>query len=156
MKAIFIYVAGGKEPYAALGEEVLTKKISGYLPLKIDVVKAVNVEDTQKDFKRSKETEQLLKKIDKTDYVILFDEKGELVKNSRTFAQKLGRAAESGRRIAFVMGGAYGVSEELKKRAQWVASLSPLTFNHHVAKIVALEQVYRGLSILKGHPYHND
>jgi 23S rRNA (pseudouridine1915-N3)-methyltransferase len=68
----------------------------------------------------------------------------------------LGRVLESGKsRLVFVIGGAYGFSDEVYARADMKWSLSALTFNHWLAQLAALEQVYRGLTILKGIPYHN-
>ena len=54
-----------------------------------------------------------------------------------------------------LIGGAFGVSEEVKSRANWRVNLSPMTLNHHVAAIVGLEQLYRALAINKNLPYHN-
>ena len=89
--------------------------------------------------------------------MILFDERGKLHKNSRDFSAAIVKAIESGRqRIVFVIGGPYGFSQKAKDRADLLLSLSPLTLNHHVAKVTALEQVYRALTIWKNIKYHND
>lgn len=73
---------------------------------------------------------------------------GELV-DSHLFAQ---RFLNQGR-VNFFIGGAYGFEEEFKKIGERL-SLSPLTMGHQIAKLVLLEQIYRGLTLLKGHPYH--
>ncbi|MBW6462497.1 MAG: 23S rRNA (pseudouridine(1915)-N(3))-methyltransferase RlmH [DPANN group archaeon] len=56
--------------------------------------------------------------------------------------------------IVFVIGGAYGFGDRIKKRADKLISFSPMTFNHQLARIMLLEQVYRGFSIIKGTNYH--
>ncbi len=60
---------------------------------------------------------------------------------------------EDPRRLTFVIGGFSGVSEPLKKRADVVWSLSPLTFTHDLCRVLILEQIYRALSIIHNHPY---
>jgi 23S rRNA (pseudouridine1915-N3)-methyltransferase len=84
------------------------------------------------------------------------DERG-LALDSRGFAKKLLHTIELGKsRIIFVIGGAFGSSEELKTRANWTLKMSDMVFNHLIVKAVFLEQLYRGFTIIKGIPYHND
>ncbi len=59
------------------------------------------------------------------------------------------------KKLVFLIGAAYGISEELKNRADFVLSLSPMTFTHDYARIIFIEQIYRWFTILKGHPYHH-
>ena len=77
--------------------------------------------------------------------------------DSRGFADYLERLQhQSGSRIVFLIGGAYGFGESLRQRAQGKVSLSPMTLSHQLVRILAAEQLYRGMSILRGLPYHND
>ena len=95
-------------------------------------------------------------KLKPTDLLYLFDEGGRSF-SSRRFADYLERLQhQSGSRIIFLVGGAYGFGESLRKRAVGKVSLSPMTLSHQLVRVVALEQLYRGLSILRGLPYHND
>ncbi len=131
-------------------------KISGFLNMEWRTLKSPGAERDQADIKRKREAELLFKQLDERDYVILFDEAGRLHKKSEEFAIALSRALESGKsRVVFCIGGPYGFDEKVKARAQARWSLSTLTMNHWIAQAVALEQIYRGLTILKGLPYHN-
>tara|TARA_B100001939_G_C16785444_1_gene548896 strand:+ start:93 stop:527 length:435 start_codon:yes stop_codon:yes gene_type:complete len=71
---------------------------------------------------------------------------------SVAFAHKLERAGSE--RLAFVIGGADGLSDALKTEAHWQLSLSPMTFPHEVARLMLIEQLFRAQAILQGSPYH--
>ena len=75
--------------------------------------------------------------------------------SSEEFAQRLTAAENSGRpRISFVIGGSYGLAPELKKKADLCLSMSKMTFPHHLARVMLLEQIYRGFQIKEGTKYH--
>ena len=87
--------------------------------------------------------------------MILFDEKGKQM-DSKAFAQFISKQTmlESGS-LVFCLRGAYGFSESLRKRAKGMVSLSPMTFPHQLARVIALEQLYRAYTIINHHPYHH-
>lgn len=131
-------------------------KIGGFAPFEVQTLKSPSAERDDAEVKRRKEAEILLKHLDDRDLLVLFDEQGKLAKSSEQFAQSLLRALESGKfRLVFCIGGPYGFADEIKTRSQMQWSLSPLTMNHWVAQLMALEQIYRGFTIIKGIPYHN-
>ena len=104
---------------------------------------------------RSREADRILGRIDPVDGVALLDEGGEEL-SSRGFAAFLAERARSGStRLAFVIGGAYGVSPEVASRAGFTVSLSRMTLPHQLVRLVLAEQIYRGVSILEGAPYHH-
>ena len=75
--------------------------------------------------------------------------------DSTAFARRLGELAGSGvSRLAFVIGGSFGLHDDIKHKAAIKLSLSPMTFPHHLARIILLEQIYRGFKILEGGKYH--
>ncbi|TVS02107.1 MAG: 23S rRNA (pseudouridine(1915)-N(3))-methyltransferase RlmH [Cyanobium sp. PLM2.Bin73] len=82
--------------------------------------------------------------------VALAEEGGEL--GSLAFADRLGQVGSA--RLAFAIGGADGLAAELKARASWRLSLSPMTFPHELARLLLLEQLFRAQAILQGSPYH--
>lgn len=108
-----------------------------------------------------KETEAILKHCTMADRIVLLDEKGVLL-NSQEFAAWLfnGNPLDGGRgqaewtRMIFIIGGANGTSETLKKAATDVISLSPLTFPHQMVRLILIEQLYRAVTIHQNHPYH--
>ena len=85
---------------------------------------------------------------------ILLTERGELM-DSRQFADYIGRRRDQGAPgLVFWIGGAEGVPAHIARQATWELSLSPMTFPHRLTRVLLLEQIYRGLTILAGHPYH--
>jgi 23S rRNA (pseudouridine1915-N3)-methyltransferase len=102
-----------------------------------------------------KESDSFLSSLKPNDFVILLDDKGILF-NSEELAMHLNTwQMKAQSRIVFIIGGAYGVSKELKKRADITLSLSPLTFNHQMIRAIFCEQLYRAYTIQRGLPYHH-
>jgi 23S rRNA (pseudouridine1915-N3)-methyltransferase len=102
------------------------------------------------------EGEMLLKQFAPEDYVVLLDDKGAAL-SSMEFAGWLQRRLVSGgRRMCFVVGGAYGFSPAVYARANEKLSLSRMTFSHQIVRAIFAEQLYRAFSILHGEPYHHE
>lgn len=105
---------------------------------------------------KEKEGTVILEKLKKDDYVVLLDEKGSELK-SEGLADLVGnRMVDGVRRIVFVIGGAYGVSDAIIKRANYTWKLSKLVFPHMLVRVMLLEQLYRAMTILKGEKYHHE
>lgn len=88
-------------------------------------------------------------------YVILLDESGELISTPQLASKLEGLQNASVSRLTFVIGGAYGVTDTLKSRVDYVWSLSPLVFPHQLVRLVLAEQLYRAYDILAGGRYHH-
>jgi 23S rRNA (pseudouridine1915-N3)-methyltransferase len=88
------------------------------------------------------------------DLVVLLDEKGEIW-DSPVLSKKLAGGLESGRKMVLVIGGAYGVSNVVRERADFVWSLSRLVFPHQICRLLVTEQMYRAQEIWAGRPYHH-
>ncbi|PID94704.1 MAG: 23S rRNA (pseudouridine(1915)-N(3))-methyltransferase RlmH [Bacteroidetes bacterium] len=102
------------------------------------------------------EGEAVYKELQPDDFLVLLDERGKLL-SSVEFAGELQKRMNSGvKRVVFVVGGAFGFSEELYQRAQMKLSLSKMTFSHQMVRLFFVEQLYRAFTILKGEPYHNE
>lgn len=105
---------------------------------------------------RTAEGEALLRQFAEGDYVVLLDERGEQMR-SVEFAYWLQKRMNSGiKRLVLVIGGPYGFSEEVYKRAQAKLSLSRMTFSHQIVRAIFAEQIYRAFTILNNEPYHHE
>lgn len=105
---------------------------------------------------KEKEADLIQSKISPGDFVILLDEKGKQI-NSVKFANDLQNLMnQSFKQIVFVIGGPYGFSDELYKKANQKLSLSEMTFTHQMVRLFLTEQLYRAFSILQGKPYHHE
>lgn len=155
MKISLLIVSGSRPSWLDQALREYSEKINHHLGFEIQEIKAAGQARDEKEIKIRKEGEALLKALKEDDFVVLLDERG-LSLNSMQFSERLNRILLSGkRRAVFIIGGAFGVSDEVQKRAQLKLSLSGFVLNHHVAQVVITEQIYRGLSILKNLPYHN-
>jgi len=103
---------------------------------------------------RAEESERLLAKIEREAFVVLLDERGRNI-DSPTLAATLQGAFDGGRQVVVVIGGAYGVDDRVRQRADFVWSLSQLVFPHQLVRLILAEQVYRAQEIAGGRPYHH-
>lgn len=103
---------------------------------------------------RQDESRALLARLNTDDIVILLDERGQML-DSPSLASQLTDFLQRGRRIVLIIGGAYGVTDELRERAQLVWSLSALVFPHQLVRLVLTEQLYRAQQISLGGAYHH-
>lgn len=101
------------------------------------------------------EAQRILKSVDEHDFVILLDERGKCI-DSPALSKLLAAQTETGRRVVIVIGGAYGVSDEVRSRADFVWSLSDLVFPHQLVRLILTEQIYRAQEIYMGRPYHHE
>lgn len=108
------------------------------------------------DSTKEKEGEKLLAVLKKEDYVVLLDERGRDMK-SDGFAELIeNRMVDSVKRMVFIIGGAYGVSDAMHVRANYTWKLSSLVFPHMLVRIILLEQIYRAMTIVRGEKYHHE
>lgn len=156
MKIVFVTTTSKLPSWLDEVVKDYSKKISFWFPTELKNLQTKSVGRDASHEKIKAEAEKLRGFIEPSDFVVLCDEKGRQF-SSMQFAQKIETVMAGGKkRLVFIIGGAYGVSEEVKKNAQLICTLSPMTFNHHVAIAVILEQVYRALTIIKGIKYHNE
>ena len=107
------------------------------------------------DQKIKEEGQVILDKLQSTDHLILLDEKGKTY-TSMSFATRLNDHWLRQRRSIFLIGGAFGHSQEVKGRANEALALSDLTFPHELARLVLIEQLYRAFTILNNEKYHHE
>lgn len=100
------------------------------------------------------EGERVIEGLPPNAILVLLDERGKLVR-SEALAERIDTWRHAGARpVVFCVGGAEGHGDALRQRADWLWSLSPLVFPHELARLIALEQLYRAFTILAGEPYH--
>lgn len=104
---------------------------------------------------RREESTAISKHIKDSDAVVLLDERGKQFDN-KAFAEVFERLTLGQGRIVFVIGGAYGVTEQFRNACSVVWSLSNLVFPHRLIRLILMEQLYRTIMITKGHPYHHE
>lgn len=156
MKLAFVFVGGQKEPWLEELTESYRKKLGYFCQTEIIRLKPSKQARASAEQKLLDETGELMRVIKKDDLLVVCDERGDSV-DSKKFSQKLVKLFERGRpRVVVLIGGAFGFGAEIRERADWTWSLSPLTFNHHIAQVVVLEQTYRAFAIWKNLPYHNE
>jgi len=102
---------------------------------------------------RRVEGQALLAAVPAQALVVALDERGRVV-DTRAVAERLAGWQQSGRDVALIIGGAAGLDDAVRERADWVWSLSPLTFPHMLVRVLVAEQIYRAWSLLNNHPYH--
>lgn len=155
MKWVLVDFKTAKEEWFDQAAEQYVKKIKSFVDFEIQHLKTMRVDRNEATIKIKFEEKVLFEKIKPEDFVILLDEKGKTL-SSIEFSKTISNIQQSGKKQAlFVIGGAYGVSDSVKKRAQLTLKLSDFVMNHLVAEVVILEQFYRALTIIHRIPYHN-
>lgn len=101
-----------------------------------------------------KEADQILTKVPKGSWLCVFTPEGKLL-SSEALAEKMAEIKLSGKSSAcFLIGSSFGISQRIKDKADFKLSMSPMTFPHHLARIMVLEQLYRSEAIQAGSKYH--
>lgn len=130
------------------------KRISHYTKME-EIIIENNLKSADTLKVKDKEGELILKKIAPGDYVIMLDDKGKEYTSTQFAAYLEGLFNQSLKNICFVVGGAYGFSDELYKRANAKLSLSKMTFSHQIVRAIFAEQLYRAFTIINNEPYHH-
>ena len=104
---------------------------------------------------REDESERILSRLSDREFAILLDEIGDEV-DSPQLSKLFDTTFTAGRTIVLIIGGAYGVDDRVRQRADFVWSLSPLVFPHQLVRLILAEQLYRAQQIAAGHPYHHE
>ncbi|HSN61023.1 MAG TPA: 23S rRNA (pseudouridine(1915)-N(3))-methyltransferase RlmH [Ferruginibacter sp.] len=156
MKIHFWTVGKPHESYVKEGTELFTKRISNYFSVQWNIIPMPKNAGLLSEAElKSKEGESILALLKKDDYLVLLDERGKLVdsEDMANFLQQ--RANESIKNIVFLIGGAYGVSDDIIQRANYKWSLSKLVFPHQLVRLILAEQIYRACSIMRNEKYHH-
>lgn len=157
MRIRIIQIGKNKDKYIEEGTAEFLKRLRGFADVEILTLKEILASKTfTKEHAMEEEGIEILAKIGENpdDFIIVLDEHGKEF-SSVDFSKMIGENKNRGGSLTFVIGGPYGLSAEVKKRASLLFSLSKLTFTHQMIRLFLLEQIYRGFCILSGKEYHN-
>ncbi|GFD92311.1 MULTISPECIES: 23S rRNA (pseudouridine(1915)-N(3))-methyltransferase RlmH [Tenacibaculum] len=132
-------------------------RLKHYVKFELEIIPDIkNVKNLSEAQQKEKEGELILSKLQPTDQLVLLDDKGKQY-TSVEFSQYLQKKMNSGiKQLVLVIGGPYGFSEAVYKKAQGKLSLSKMTFSHQMIRLFIVEQIYRGFTILRNEPYHHE
>jgi 23S rRNA (pseudouridine1915-N3)-methyltransferase len=155
MRISVISVGKVRQHFIQEGEQEYLKRLRGtplaisLVELGLDAPESMSAAEVQE-----REALELLKKLDSFDYVIALDERGKQ-SSSKDFARHIEKQLQAGvKSLGFVIGGAFGLSEKIRQRANYVLSLSEFTLPHQLTRLVLVEQIYRAHTMMRGISYH--
>ena len=157
MKITLLLVGKTDIPWVREGLGMYVSRLRHYVGFDlVEIPELKNVSALSQDQIKVREGELILKNIRPSDEVLLLDEHGKEYR-SVEFAKMLEEhLAHSSRDIVFVVGGAYGFSEQVYSRADGKLSLSKMTYSHQLVRTIFAEQLYRAFTIMRGEPYHHE
>jgi len=156
LKIKIYYIGKSKKNHHSEVEVLYLKRIKNYMPIEIVALAPLKLSNKLSPSEiKAKEAAYFNAQLPSNESIILMDELGKSY-TSMKFANFIEKQMSSGIRcLSFVLGGAYGFSEKFKNEHPQKLRLSDLTFSHHLARTVLLEQIYRSFTILNNEPYHN-
>lgn len=157
MKITLLTVGKTDRDWVKQGLDLYMSRLKHYIQFTLaEIPELKNVSSLSESQIKVKEGELIMKQLRPSDDVILLDEKGKQY-TSMEFSKLIqDKMTYSGRDIVFVIGGAYGFSQEVYDRAASKISLSKMTFSHQMVRTIFVEQIYRAFTIMKGEPYHHE
>ncbi len=157
MKIRLITVGKTDVNWVKEGLELYISRLKHYIPFELcEIAELKNVSSLSKNQIKDKEAQLIIKQLKPQDYVILLDERGKQYR-SVDFAEFIeNHSIRSNMDLVFVVGGAYGFSDEIYNLSKSLISLSKMTFSHQMIRTIFVEQLYRAFTIIKGEPYHHE
>ena len=149
-----LWLLGKNEPYIREGMALFATRINRYVAFEEKVFAETGKSKIAQVIKEA-ESKLILSKLDDKDYLVILDERGKAY-SSEKFSGLINNLLVSGKkRVVFLIGGAYGFDDALRKRANAIVSLSEMTFSHQIVRVLFAEQLYRAFTILNNEPYHH-
>jgi len=155
MKIKIIRIGKNKDKYISEAEEEFLKRLKPFFDMSIIDLREISVSKTfTKDSAKNTEAEEIIKALDKDSVVIALDEKGKEF-SSVEFSKIIQKHKDIGQNLTFIIGGPFGLTDEIRKKSQMILSFSKMTFTHQMIRILLLEQLYRAICIISGKEYHH-
>lgn len=157
MKITLLTVGKTDRDWVRQGLDIYVSRLKHYVSFAMtEIPELKNASSLSREQIKVREGELILKNLKPADDVILLDERGREY-SSLEFAKVLqDKISYIGKDIVFVIGGAYGFSDEVYRRADSRMSLSKMTFSHQMVRAIFAEQIYRAFTIMRGEPYHHE
>lgn len=157
MKITLLVIGKTDKDYFVKAIDEYADRLTHYIPFELLVIPDIrNVKNLTEAQQKEKEGELILKNIQQGDELVLLDDKGKEF-TSVKFAEYISRKMQTvSKRLVFVVGGPYGFSDEVYKKAKESVTLSRMTFSHQMVRLIFTEQLYRAMTILRGEPYHHE
>ncbi len=157
MKIILLTVGKTDIKWVSEGLGVYTSRLCHYIPFEVrEIPELKNVSSLSHEQIKTQEGKLILKNIKDSDEVVLLDERGREYR-SVEFAKLIEKRMALGvKDMVFVIGGAYGFSQDVYDRANSMMSLSKMTFSHQMVRTIFVEQLYRAFTIIRGESYHHE
>jgi 23S rRNA (pseudouridine1915-N3)-methyltransferase len=156
MKVIMLVIGKTTDAYLREGVAIYTKRLQHYIPFEIkeipDVRNARNLSHIQL---KAQEGQLILRQLGPNDDLLLLDENGMQFSSEEWAGYLEKKLCHTARSLVFVVGGAFGFSDDVVQRATDKISLSRMTFSHQMVRLIFTEQLYRACTIIKGEPYHH-
>ena len=158
MKITIVTAGKIKEKYLTAGINEFMKRLGPFANVKIAEINEEKMKDNPSEAEKqqtlSQEGQRLLRQVPEGSYLFVLDVYGQQL-SSEQLAAKLDALALQGRsNITFLIGGAFGLSEEVRQAADFRLSFSPMTFTHQMIRLLLVEQIYRCFKINRGEKYH--
>lgn len=157
MKFTLMVVGKTATGYLKQGIDEYTKRLSHYVSFDIQhIADLKNTKKLTEAQQKQAEGQNILQRLEVSDYVVLLDEHGKEYTSMDFSAYVQKRMSSGARRVVFVVGGPYGFSPDVYSRANDKLSLSKMTFSHEMIRLIFTEQLYRACTILNHEPYHHE
>jgi 23S rRNA (pseudouridine1915-N3)-methyltransferase len=157
MKIALLQTGKTNERHISEGVDKYSSRIKKYAGFEIITVPDIkNTKNMPGSELKQKEGARIIESLLKDDFVVLLDEKGKEYRTVEFSEWMEKKMASSVRRVVFVIGGAWGFSDEVYARADIKMALSKMTFPHQLVRLLFAEQLYRAFTIMKGEPYHHE
>jgi 23S rRNA (pseudouridine1915-N3)-methyltransferase len=153
VKVIVAAVGKPRDPALAAAIQEFERRAARYWPLEVHEVRGEPAKSVSADLVRAREGDRLVKVLPAPAHVVACDAGG-AAKTSEEFSAWLQAERERGHDVAFVIGGAFGLSDSVRARARTRLALAPWTLSHELARLVLVEQLYRAGTIVRREPYH--
>lgn len=156
MKVALLQVGKTSEKYLNEGISSYAERIKRYVPFETITIPDIrNTRNMPAIEQKAKEAEKIMQVLKEDDLVVVLDEKGKELStiDFSTWLEKNMMIRQ--KRLVFIIGGPWGVSDTVLQRADHKFSLSQMTFSHQIVRLLFLEQLYRAFTVIRGEPYHH-